>query len=294
MATDANTIGDDRIGGYRFVRTLSAGQNSTVMEVLQETSGRRFVIKQLLQSKAAIASERKAFEFEAKLGMELRHPDLIRVHEYFRDKNQPYFVMDYFPSMHLRLVVALPEKYGLPKGRMHSVIRQAGSGLAYMHERNWIHRDVKPENIIVSKGGDARLIDYALAMKPFSGISKLFRKKPLRQGTQSYMSPEQIRCEPPAPAADIYSFGITCYELACGRQPFRANSPNDLLNKHLREPPIPPTVYNQNITPEFSDLVMSMLKKRPADRLGDMQEFLVRFSRIRIHRDDPDPQTDRG
>lgn len=293
MSTDANTIGDDKIGGYRFVRTLHAGQNSSVMEVLQEASGKRFVMKQLLPSKSGDAAERRAFEFEAKLGMELRHPNLIRVWEYVRDKEQPYFVMDYFPSMHLRLVVAKPEKYGLPKGRMHWVIQQAGSGLAYMHEKNWVHRDVKPENIIVSKSGEARLIDYALAMRPFSALKKLIGAKPPRQGTYSYMSPEQIRCEPPAPAADIYSFGITCYELACGRQPFRANSPGDLLGKHLREPASPPTVHNKRITPEFSDLVMSMLRKRPADRLGDMRDFLGRFSRLRIYDDDPDPQADR-
>jgi len=293
VATDTNLLDDDRIGGYRFIRMVHAGQNTTVMEVLQESTGRRFVMKQLLASRTGSASERKAFDHEAKLGLTLRHPNLIQVHDYVRSRDQPYFVMDYFPSVHLGLVVAKPDKYGLAPGIMHSVIRQAGAGLAYLHDRKWVHRDIKPANIIVSKGGDARLIDYALAMRPFSVFHKLLKIKPPRQGTYSYMSPEQIRCEPPEFAADIYSFGITCYELACGRQPFRANSPTELLGKHLREQPSPPTVHNKKITPEFSDLVMSMLRKRPADRLGSMHELLSRFSRIRIFAGDPDPQADR-
>ena len=170
MATDTNLLDDDRIGGYRFVRMVHAGQNTTVMEVLQESTGRRFVMKQLLASRTGSASERKAFDHEARLGLTLRHPNLIQVYDYVKAKDQPYFVMDYFPSVHLGLVVAKPDKYGLAPGIMHSVIRQSAAGLAYLHDRNWVHRDIKPANIIVSKGGDARLIDYALAMRPFSVV----------------------------------------------------------------------------------------------------------------------------
>src|SRR5207253_1284813 len=96
VATD--THADDKIGGFRFVRVLHQGQNSTVMEVVQESSGKRFVLKQLLPSRLDDAAERRAFEFEAKLGMELRHPNLMRIHEYHKDRTGPYFIMDYFPS----------------------------------------------------------------------------------------------------------------------------------------------------------------------------------------------------
>jgi serine/threonine protein kinase len=290
----ANVGAEDRIGGYRYVRTLQMGQNSVIMEVVQEASGRRFAMKQLLASKAGDSSERKVFEFEAKLGMQLQHPQLIRVYEYVRDKEQPYFVMDYFPGMTLRLVIGRPQDNALPKGRPHFVLEQSANGLAYMHEKGWTHRDIKPENIMVNKGGEARVIDYALAKRIPSGLSKLFAGKPPREGTHSYLAPEVIRREPPSAQADIYSFGITCYELACGRQPFRANSPTELLTKHLQERPNPPTAHNKAITPEFSDLVMTMIQKRPADRLGDLREFLSKFSRIRIYQDDPEPSPDRG
>jgi eukaryotic-like serine/threonine-protein kinase len=294
VSADVGAVGEERIGGYRYVRTLQRGQNSLVMEVSQEGSGKRFVMKQLLESRSGDAAERRAFAFEAKLGMQFRHPQLIRVYEYVPDKVQPYFVMDYFQGITLRLVIGRPQDHALPKGRAHFVLEQSARGLAYMHEKGWTHRDIKPENILVNKGGEARVIDYALAKRIPSGLGKLLAGKPPREGTYSYIPPEQIRREPPSARADIYSFGITCYELACGRQPFRANSPTELLTKHLQEKPSPPTVHNKAITPEFSDLVMAMIQKRPADRLGDLQEFLSKFSRIKIYQDDPELTTERG
>jgi eukaryotic-like serine/threonine-protein kinase len=294
VSADASTLGEDRIGGYKYVRTLQMGQNSVIMEVVQESSGRRFAMKQLLASRAGDSNERRVFEFEAKLGMQLQHPQLIRVYEYVRDKVQPYFVMDYFPGITLRLVIGRPQDHALPKGRAHFVLEQSANGLAYMHEKGWTHRDIKPENILVNKGGEARVIDYALAKRIPSGLGKLFTGKPPREGTHSYLSPEVILREPPSARADIYSFGITCYELACGRQPFRANSTSDLLNKHLNERPSPITAFNKAITPEYAELMAQMLQKRPANRVPSLHDFLARFSRIRIFQDDPDPQADRN
>jgi serine/threonine protein kinase len=117
----------------------------------------------------------------------------------------------------------------------------------------------------------------------------MFGGKFPREGTRTYIAPEQIRCEPPAPSADIYSFGITCYELACGRPPFRANSSQELLEKHLNERPLALTMHNKRVTAEFNDLVLKMLQKRPADRFSSLDEFLSRFRPIRILQDDPDP-----
>jgi len=293
MSTEAQVGGDEKIGNYRYVRTLLNGQNSTVLEVVQDNTGKRFAMKQLLISKAQDKEDRKVFELEAKLGMELRHPNLIRVYDFVNDKVQPYFVMEYFPSQHLRLALGKRDLYEQIKPRLHRLITQAAAGLAYMHDRGWVHRDIKPENLIYNKTAELRVIDYALALKVKSGLmNKLFGKKPPCQGTHSYMSPEQIRQLPVALTADIYSFGITCYELACGRQPFRANSANELLHKHISEQPSPPTVHNKEITQEFSDLVMKMIKKKPSDRIQNLHEFMSMFSRMRIYKTDPLPGTE--
>ncbi len=285
MAT--NTTGEERIGDYKYIRTIYPGSTSIVMEVLHEASNRRFAVKQLLASRGIDPAERRAFEFEARLGQELHHQNLIKVHHYVKDREQPYFVMDYFPGFQLRLALHRPKEYPVLKNSLHRIISQAAAGLAYMHDKNWIHRDVKPENIMCNKTGEVRVIDYTLTRRPVSAFGKILGMKVPRQGTKSYMSPEQILCESPAPTCDIYSFGITCYELACGRQPFRANSENELLNKHIREMPLPPTSYNKDITKEFSDLLLEMLRKKAADRPQSLHDFLRRFSKIRIYQSDP-------
>ena len=289
MATDSNTVSEDKIGGYRVVRVIHPGATSMVMEVVQDSTQKRFALKQLLASRAEDSDERKTFENEAKIGMEMRHPNLVRVFEYVNDPVQPYFVMEHFPGYHLKLPIARPSVYTLPKAQLHRIMAQAATALAYMHDKGWTHRDVKPENILANKSGEARVIDYALAMRPRSGLRKLFGGKIPRQGTPSYIAPEQIRCEPPTPLADIYSFGTTCYELACGRPPFRANSLQELLNKHLQERPTAITMHNKLVTQEFSDLILKMIMKRPADRLASLHAFLTRFRSVRVFLDDPGP-----
>ena len=289
MATKVNTESEDRINGYRVVRVIHPGATSLVLEVVQDATAKRFAVKQLLASRARERSERRAFEREAKIGMDLCHPNLVRVHEYVKDPRQPFFVMDHFAGYHLKLPIARPSVYPMPKTQLHRIMEQAALGLAYMHEEGWTHRDVKPENILANRSGEARVIDYALAMRPPSVFRKLFGGKVRRQGTPSYMAPEQIRREAPAPHADIYSLGITCYELACGRPPFRANSLQELLNKHLQERPLPLTVYNKLVTQEFSDLILKMIMKRPADRLASLHEFLTCFQSVRIFQDDSAP-----
>jgi eukaryotic-like serine/threonine-protein kinase len=293
MAAETPSATSEQIGGFRFVRMIHPGATSVVMEVIQESTQRRFALKQLLASHVS-AAERRAFAFEAKLGMQLRHPNLIRVHEYIRDPEQPYFIMDLFPAIHMKLPIARPSVYPMPVVHLHRIMEQSAAALHYMHEKKWVHRDVKPENILVNKSGDIKVIDYALAMRPFSLLKLMLHAKAPRQGTPSYMAPEQIRCESPTPSADIYSFGITCYEMACGRPPFRANSQTELLQKHLSERPSPPSMHNPAITQEFSDLVLKMIQKKPSDRLASLEDFRLAFTRVRIYKDDPDPMASRG
>jgi serine/threonine protein kinase len=290
---NTSTIGEDRIGNYRVVRSIYPGVTSMVLEV-QDASGKRFAIKQLLESRAADSAERRAFEFEAKLGLSLHHPNLIRFIGYVKDPDQPYFVMDFFPGHHLKLAIAKPNDYPNVKRQLHRIITQSAQALAYMHDQGWIHRDVKPENIMVNKTGEVRVIDYTLTQRPVTGLSAIFKKKmKIRQGTASYMAPEQIQLATPAIAADVYSFGITCYELACGRPPFRANSTSELLGKHVREQPGLLSMHNPEVTPEFNDLIMQTIRKKPEDRPADLREFLSRFSRIRVFKDDPPPTASR-
>jgi serine/threonine protein kinase len=293
LATETNAVSDDRIGEYRYIRTIHPGATSVVMEVLKEGTQRRYALKQLLASRAEDKDDRKAFMHEARLGMELRHANLIRVYEVVKDPVQPFFVMELFTGYHLKMPIARPSIYPMPKKHLHRIIQQAGSALAYMHDKGWVHRDVKPENILYNKAGEVRVIDYALARRVAVGLMKMFEGRIPRQGTKTYMSPEQIRCDSPSPAADIYSFGITCYELACGRPPFRANSSQELLEKHIGEKALPLVTHNKLVTAEYNDMVLKMIQKKPEHRYASFHEVLSRFRTIRIFQDDPDPLAER-
>ncbi len=292
MSTNATATNEDRIGPYKVVRVVSNGVASSLIEAVQDITGKRFALKQLLPSNANDRDARKALQYEAKLGGELRHPNLVRVHEYVADPDQPYIVMDFFPGQHMRLCLARPKEYPPPKSQLHRIITQIGQALAYMHDYGYVHRDIKPENILYNKSGEARLIDYGMTLKIPTGLGKFFGGRPPRQGTHAYISPEQIKREPVAVGADIYSFGVTLYEVASGKKPFAADSLTELLDKHLKAKPVPPPYYNPNITKEFSDLVLQMLAKKPSERPPTMRDFLARFGRIRIYQDDPAPQTE--
>ena len=155
-----------------------------------------------------------------------------------------------------------------------------------MNASGWVHRDVKPNNILVNSAGEVRIIDFALAQrieKP-SFFSKLFRRKPSVAGTRSYMSPEQIRGEPLDGRADIYSFGATAYEIVTYRPPFRAASQQELLAKHIIEKPPPPQIFNKDVSDDFGNLVAQMLAKKPELRPQTFHEVLKALNAIKIYK----------
>ena len=160
--------------------------------------------------------------------------------------------------------------------KSQDILKQAATALAFMNAKGWVHRDVKPDNVLVNSAGEVRIIDFAIAHrieKP-SLVGKLLRRKGKAQGTRSYMSPEQIRGKALDRRADIYSFGCMMFELLTGRLPFTGNTENELLNKHLRSAPPAMEGVNPNVTIECSQLVKRMLAKEPGKRPESMEEVV--------------------
>jgi len=193
--------------------------------------------------------------------------------------------MEYFPAGSLKLRIMHKEEEFIRK-HTQNILKHTATALAYMNASGWIHRDVKPDNILVNSAGEVRLIDFALAQryKKPTFFSRMFPKKGPTQGTRSYMSPEQIRGQHLDGRADIYSFGASAYEIVTGRAPFRANSNQELLAKHLREKPAPPQFYNPDVSDEFSALVLRMLAKKREERPRDFHEVLMALRGMRVYK----------
>jgi serine/threonine protein kinase len=287
VSTDAYVL-----NGYRLTNLMMTGQTSQVWEVIQEITGRRYALKMLLPERAREPEHRKYIDTEAKVGKLLQHPKIIKVFEYFPEKDNPHFVMEFFPGANLKQRImhvwstaggALRDvekdkkksEFILPSAPQ--IIEQAAEALAYMHDKGWLHKDIKPDNLLVNGVGEVRLIDFALAERN----RKWFGRGPV-QGTRSYMAPEQIRNERLDQRADAYSFACTVFELLTGRPPFRADSPKALLEKHLYEKPRTPRSINPALTEDMDDLIMRMLSKNRKDRLDNMHEFLAKFRGIKI------------
>ncbi len=280
-------VAEEVIGGYRLLNLMMTGQTSQVWEVVEVSSHRHFAMKLLLPEKAAARENRRALLHEAAVGRKLAHPNVIKIVTVSEDPKNLYFVMEFFPAGSLKLRV-VRKQFAFIKERAHSIFRQAATGLWHMNSHDWIHRDVKPDNMLVNSAGELRIIDFALAQriqKP-TLLARLFRRKGLVQGTRSYMSPEQIRGDFLDTRADIYSFGATTYELVTARPPFRGSSNQDLLNKHIIEKPTSPQLFNPDVTDELSSLILRMLSKKREDRPRDFQEILLALRGIKIFKSD--------
>lgn len=292
-------MAEEVIGGYRLQNLMMTGQSSQVWEVVEVSSHRHFAMKLLLPEKVREGDHRRLIMHEAMVGKKLAHPNVIKIVHVSNDAKNPYFVMEFFPagSLKFRMNQALRNKQQgeFIKEHAMSIFRQTATALAYMNASGWVHRDVKPDNILVNSAGDVRIIDFALAQriqKP-SFFSSLFRKKGgLTQGTRSYMSPEQIRNEPLDGRADIYSFAASMYEVTTNRPPFRAGSNQELLLKHIGEKPGTPQAHNPDLTDEFCDLVLQMLAKKREHRPPDFHQVLMKLRNIKLYKSETAQQTE--
>ena len=261
----------DIIGQYRIARIIYNGNSSQVWEAVKQPEGTRVALKTLKPKYAEDKDEIGFMKNEAEAGKSLQHPNIIKVLEFGVDKNTPFVALELFSEISLKKAIRKgPESiaYMLPK-----IIQKSCEGLYAMHSQGYLHCDVKPENFLVNREGDIKVIDFSLAQKIKTGLAKLFSGKPKAvAGTMSYMSPEQIKAGALDPRSDVYSFGCVLFELASGKPPYTGTSPSDLLNKHISAPIPSPVVGNDNVTQDFANVLKKMMAKKPADRYENIWE----------------------
>ena len=276
---------NDTVGGYKLRASLHSGPTTEVFEVVEPASGRHFAMKVIKPTHAEDAAERRMMAHEAAVGAEMRHENVVAIVKVSNDKSAPHIVMEFFPAGSLRRFLKNPADAKFLADHAKDVFKQIAVGLAYMNESGYVHRDVKPDNVLLNSSGQVKIIDFAITHRIKTGfLGKLLHRKGKPQGTPTYMSPEQIRDEPLDGRADVYSYGVMLYELTAGRPPFRGSSTTDLLNKHLNTKPDPPTAHNPAVTPEFSALVMKMLSKERDNRPATFHEVMMALKPIQVYK----------
>jgi serine/threonine protein kinase len=270
----------DFLGPYRLVRLIRVGHTCQVWEAAKTDDPKRYVLKVLKEDMRQNKEEIAALKTEYECGHVLKHPNVIKIYEFNLEGPVAYLVMEHFEHPNLKLWLR-----GGQQSIAHlalKIIEQSAEALFYLHTEGWIHRDVKPDNFLVSDEGVVKLIDFAISHKVKTGFSALFNRFQKVQGTRSYMSPEQIRGQNLDARADIYSFGCVVFELLVGKPPYTGESANDLLNKHLTASIPSIQVYNDNVTTEFNNVIRKMMAKRKEDRHPSMWEFLKEFRNTRV------------
>src|SRR5436190_6124673 len=277
----------DFLGPYRLVRLIRVGITTEVWEAAKTDDPTRYVLKVIKRDKKDkehIASLKNEYE----CGKSLKHKNIIKIYDFSSTPESTYLVMEYFEHENLKIQLRSgPQKVAHLSLK---IIEQAAEALFYFNSEGWIHRDVKPDNFLVSDEGVVKLIDFAISTRQKSGLSSMFSfGKKAVQGTRSYMSPEQIRNQNLDPRADIYSFGCSLFELLTGKPPFTGTNADELLNKHLTAPIPSVQVYNDNVTPEFANVIKKMMAKRREERHATFWEFLKEFRSTKVFKILPKP-----
>jgi serine/threonine protein kinase len=196
----------------------------------------------------------------------LQHPHIIRVHDFGFQEQTPFLVMEYSPNGTLR--TRHPKGTRLPLEQIVHYVKQIAPALDYAHQQRVIHRDVKPENMLLTANDEVVLSDFGIAVVQHS-LDSLSTQS--QAGTPVYMAPEQIQRKP-CPASDQYAVGVLVYEWLCGQPPFRG-SLFEVLTQHLHEPPPSLCALVPSLPPAVEDAVFGALAKDPQERFVSVQDF---------------------
>ena len=262
-----------KLGAYVITDWIGQGGMGQVFKAVHEMLGRESAIKVLPLHKNtpdSIANFRREIRAQAKLD----HPNLVRAFDAGEDGNVHYLVVEYIPGTDLRRLVRTKGKLTIQQAA--NIVKQAAEGLSHAHERELIHRDVKPGNILVTPDGIAKVSDLGLAFYVNDTTDPRIGKI---VGTADYLSPEQIKTPTEVTTvSDIYSLGCTLYYSITGKVPFPGGTPKSKARRHLEETPWHPRRFNEEVSDEFVDLIGDMMEKNPAERIQTAEEVAERLA----------------
>ena len=262
------------IGDYEIIVQLGQGGVGEVYKVRHQISQRVEALK-LLRSDRNRNDLSDRFLREIRLLAGLSHRNIARLNTAFQHEDQIAMVMEFIEGEDLYLKLHSP----WPRRAMDGIeyVRQVLSALVYAHARGVIHRDIKPSNIMITHEGEAKLLDFGMA---FQSAEMSHTRPGFILGSLHYMSPEQVRGERVDARSDLYSTGVTLYEILTGRRPFDGKTEYEVMTGHLREEPKRPSELNPSIPDRVSRTILCAMAKDSAQRFQNASEFLAALEGI--------------
>ncbi|MFA6598596.1 MAG: protein kinase [Ignavibacteriaceae bacterium] len=263
------------IENYKIVSILGEGGMGIVYKAFDIKLERFVALKVLNQTGSLNSNFVERFKREAKNQAKLNHPNIVSVYGFTEQNGILGIVMEYVEGETLEKLITRKNKLDI-KEAMH-IVQQMLEGVGHAHSKNFIHRDIKPSNIILNKEGVVKIMDFGISKALFDkGITKTGTKI----GTLLYMSPEQIRAEDPTKQSDIYSIGITLYEMLVGKTPFDKGTEYEIMEAHLKKTPPRVSINSNAIPPELDKIVFKALDKTIFKRYQNCEEFLDDVNQI--------------
>lgn len=277
---DTSQAQSNRLGEYQLEAILGQGAVAVVYRARGD-GGRTVAIKVLSRAAAAQVHIRKSFQREYRILSRLSHRGIIRVYDAGEVNGLPYMALELLDGETLEELLTRSKTIG--EVAAMDIARQVANALDYLHRRGYVHRDVKPGNIMITRDGRAILFDFGTVYdmnNPAPNVQGVY-------GTPPFLAPEQVQAETDperAPVidgrADLYSLGVVLYRMVTGRKPFYG-SRSEVLNAHLHQPPPRPSEFRW-VSPALEAVILKALAKDPADRYQSGAEFAQALARVEL------------
>jgi len=259
--------------GQRFeiLSVLGAGGMGIVYKARDRELDDLVALKMLKRDLWGDRTQLDRLKSELKLARKITHPNILRTFDFGDIDGVPYISMEYVRGVTLRYM--LDQTRRLPYSAGLRLAKQLCSGLAAAHAVGVLHRDIKPENLILEPTGNAKLMDFGIA-RPIDRLTPGQTQAGFIVGTPQYLPPEILQGKEADPRSDIYACGIVLYEIFAGGLPFEGPTAMDIMVKHLREEPVPPSTRWREIPPPLEAAILRCLKKDPDERYRSVAELL--------------------
>ncbi len=266
-------------GRYVPLDLSGGGGMARVYRAHDKLLGRDVALKVLRRQYAEDEGYVRSFRREARSAAALSHPNIVPIYDLGRSEDGDYYIaMEYVPGGTLKERIAGRGPLGARAAA--SVALQIAEALGAAHQRGTIHRDVKPQNVLLTETGDVKVADFGIARAASATIVADAARTACVLGTANYVSPEQAMGEPVDPRSDLYSLGVVLYEMLTGEVPYEAATPVAVAMKHVSEPPRAPRDVDPEVPEGINAVVAKLLAKKPEDRYGDAADLAEDLRRI--------------